>query len=123
MSPILACRGKKNIARVRWVGGFSQLLPFKTASFDYIFCNAALHHMHDIPEAISEMLRVLRPGGYLFTTCDSYRMDCAEIDYELKVFNNDPVVLLRVNEQIPRFKEYVATLEKYRDRITPEIFT
>jgi ubiquinone/menaquinone biosynthesis C-methylase UbiE len=43
-----------------------ELLPFADASFDVVFCVAALHHVAE-PEAvrrtICEMVRVARPGG------------------------------------------------------------
>ena len=43
-----------------------ELLPFADASFDVVFCVAALHHVAE-PEAvrrtIREMVRVARPGG------------------------------------------------------------
>ena len=31
--------------------------------FDFIWCNGVLHHTHDTEKAISEVFRVLRPGG------------------------------------------------------------
>ena len=37
-------------------------LPFKDATFDFIFGNAALHHV-DIEMAAEEIARVLKPGG------------------------------------------------------------
>jgi ubiquinone/menaquinone biosynthesis C-methylase UbiE len=52
---------------MRWIGGFSHVLRFTHGSFDFVFANAALHRIRDIPAAISEMLRVLRPGGYLIS--------------------------------------------------------
>ena len=71
-SPLLAESGMESFPNIRWIGGFSHILPFKNQSFDAAFCNAALHHMRDIPSAISEALRVLKPGGTLITTCDSF---------------------------------------------------
>ena len=45
-----------------------EMLPFADASFDVVFCVAALHHVAE-PEAvrrtIREMVRVARPGGAL----------------------------------------------------------
>jgi ubiquinone/menaquinone biosynthesis C-methylase UbiE len=40
-------------------------LPFADASFDYVYSRVALPYM-DIPSAIGEMHRVLRPGGRLW---------------------------------------------------------
>lgn len=38
-------------------------LPFADESFDAVWANGVLHHTGDIPRAIAEILRVLRPGG------------------------------------------------------------
>ena len=73
---------------MRWIGGFSHVLPFVQGSFDFVFANAALHHMRDIPGAIFEMLRVLRPGGYLISTSDPYRADASGERHELRVVDD-----------------------------------
>ena len=38
-------------------------LPFKAAEFDFILCNHVLEHIPDDRAALSEIHRVLRPGG------------------------------------------------------------
>jgi len=43
--------------------GSAAELPFLDASFDLVFCRAALHHMPDPGGAVAEMARVCRPGG------------------------------------------------------------
>ena len=40
-------------------------LPFDDESFDIVICNASFHHYEEPEKAISEMNRVLRPGGAL----------------------------------------------------------
>ncbi|AZA57664.1 class I SAM-dependent methyltransferase [Chryseobacterium shandongense] len=39
-------------------------LPFADESFDIIFCNHVLEHIIDDAKAMSELYRVLRPGGW-----------------------------------------------------------
>ncbi|HEY7397468.1 MAG TPA: class I SAM-dependent methyltransferase, partial [Gaiellaceae bacterium] len=38
-------------------------LPFPDASFDAVTCNHTLYHVDDREQAVSEIVRVLRPGG------------------------------------------------------------
>ncbi|MHB9854595.1 class I SAM-dependent methyltransferase [Streptomyces krungchingensis] len=40
-------------------------LPFADASFDLVVSRLAPHHFGDMPKAVSEMTRLLRPGGRL----------------------------------------------------------
>lgn len=122
-SPVLAESGAQSFPHIRWIGGFSHCLPFKTASFDAVFCNAALHHMRDIPAAISEALRVLKPGGVLITTCDSFRPSNSAEDAELEIFNAEPSVLMGVNEGVPRFSEFFATQHLHLRQLDIEVYT
>lgn len=43
-------------------------LPFADESFDLILCTEAFYYLVDVEEAISELQRVLRPGGTLLLT-------------------------------------------------------
>ena len=43
----------------------AERLPFEDGSFDLVFGHAVLHHLPDLPAALAEFRRVLRPGGTL----------------------------------------------------------
>ena len=43
-------------------------LPFATASVDFVVSSECIEHTPDPPQAIAEMLRILKPGGVLFLT-------------------------------------------------------
>jgi SAM-dependent methyltransferase len=47
-------------------------LPFEAGSFDCVFCVEGFCHATDVPRALAEQARVLRPGG-LFVLFDGYR--------------------------------------------------
>lgn len=45
------------------VSGDAEQMPFDEASFDGVSSNGVLHHTPDMPAALREIRRVLRPGG------------------------------------------------------------
>lgn len=119
----LAAQGKRNLPGLFWVSGFSHVLPFKDELFDFVVCNAALHHMLHIPEAMQEFLRVLKPNGIILTACDSFSADGISDNSLLSLFDEHEAVLLGVNENSPRLREFLATPEKYASALETEIFT
>ncbi len=49
--------------RVRWVGADAIQLPFAGNSFDAVTSGYLMRNVIDIPQALREQLRVLKPGG------------------------------------------------------------
>ena len=64
----VAQAGLGNVALA--LGDFHQL-PYADASFDELFCIEAFCYATDLPRALAEVARVLRPGG-CFTLFDGY---------------------------------------------------
>lgn len=50
-----------------------QELPFEDGSFDAVVANYMLYHVPDLAAALTEIVRVLRPGGALFAVTNSCR--------------------------------------------------
>jgi ubiquinone/menaquinone biosynthesis C-methylase UbiE len=50
---------------VTWIRGLASRLPFMDGSFDGVMCILALDFMTDRKMALQEMIRVLRPGGFV----------------------------------------------------------
>ena len=46
----------------------AQSVPYEKDSFDAVIANHMLYHVPDLPRALSEIRRVLRPGGRLYAT-------------------------------------------------------
>jgi ubiquinone/menaquinone biosynthesis C-methylase UbiE len=60
---------KKTGERVNFIDlNFNQRFPVEDNTFDLASCCFAIYYAEDIPFTISEMHRVLKPGGRLFTT-------------------------------------------------------
>ncbi len=54
---------------IRYDVGVGEALPYADASFDAVVCVDVLEHVRSLPRVISEVSRVLSPGGYfLFDT-------------------------------------------------------
>ncbi|MBV6443030.1 MAG: 3-demethylubiquinone-9 3-O-methyltransferase [Haliscomenobacteraceae bacterium CHB4] len=51
---------------IRYDHGTGEQLPYADASFDCVFCCDVLEHVRDLPKVISEIARVLKPGGVFF---------------------------------------------------------
>ena len=70
-SPEMLADAQKRFAanpEVRFELTNGQMLPAADSSFDAVFANMYLHHAPDPATAVSEMVRVLKPGGKLVIT-------------------------------------------------------
>jgi demethylmenaquinone methyltransferase/2-methoxy-6-polyprenyl-1,4-benzoquinol methylase len=50
-------------AKIEWVKGDAQQLPFPDRSFDGAIISFGLRNLSDLPKGIAEMARVVKPGG------------------------------------------------------------
>jgi SAM-dependent methyltransferase len=57
----------------------SERLPFADNSFDVIFARAVLHHIADLPAAMREFFRVLRPGGVFVAAREHVISDTSDL--------------------------------------------
>lgn len=62
--------------------GHAGCLPYRSETFDLLVCNCALEHFHDDRKALSEMSRILKVGGRLYLTVDSF--SCRNLDENVK---------------------------------------
>lgn len=61
----LARRHAQGQADVRFLTQDGTRLPFLSHDFDIVATNKVMHHIPNWPDAFAEMVRVLKPGGYL----------------------------------------------------------
>lgn len=69
----------EGVTNVEFREADAEALPFPDASFDLVTCRIAPHHFADVPAAVGEAARVLRPGG-LFLLLDSAVPEEPEFD-------------------------------------------
>ncbi|MEL6920224.1 MAG: bifunctional 2-polyprenyl-6-hydroxyphenol methylase/3-demethylubiquinol 3-O-methyltransferase UbiG [Pseudomonadota bacterium] len=54
---------------IRYDVGVGEALPYEDAAYDYVVCVDVLEHVGDLDKVVSEVARVLKPGGlFLFDT-------------------------------------------------------
>lgn len=57
--------GECGLRNIGFVAADAECLPFRSDGFDRLTCRVAPHHFPDLPAALSEFVRVLKPGGLL----------------------------------------------------------
>ncbi len=67
LSPGMLARARENAASLGVEAAFIQAtaadLPFADNSVDAVVTRGVLHHLHDVPAALREWRRIVRPGG------------------------------------------------------------
>jgi ubiquinone/menaquinone biosynthesis C-methylase UbiE len=63
LATVDAAARERGLANVRTQQGPAERLPFEAGSFDWVISRMSAHHWHDVPAALADMRRVLKPGG------------------------------------------------------------
>jgi demethylmenaquinone methyltransferase/2-methoxy-6-polyprenyl-1,4-benzoquinol methylase len=94
--------------RVTFVAGDALALPFRSKAFDAVTISFGLRNVADPAAALSEMLRVTKPGGGL-VVCEFSRLPLAPADalYRRYLATVLPAVARRVSSN-PDAYEYLA---------------
>ena len=88
----------------------AETLPFPDASFDLVYCYAAIEHVADARRSLAEMVRVMRPDGRLYLHTNN-RWSCFEGHYKVFWLPWLPAALARVYLAARgRPTDYLATL-------------
>ena len=98
---------QENNPEARIIRGDAEVMPYPENSFDFVFMTEALEHMLDYHKALSEVRRVLKPGGIFIVTVPN--RDWLRYDYYDKIRKKD---LQPVDDHYFRFQEIKTLLEK-----------
>jgi ubiquinone/menaquinone biosynthesis C-methylase UbiE len=98
--------------------GWAEELPCEDNSFDVVVSCNMFHYVREPISALTEMSRVLRPGGELIITdwCDDY-LACRVCDWWLRLFSPAHVKVYRERECLRLLKEAghpEALVERYK---------
>jgi 2-polyprenyl-3-methyl-5-hydroxy-6-metoxy-1,4-benzoquinol methylase len=63
---------KKEKVPVDFRLGYAENLPFQDGHFDIVVSNAVIEHVKDVEKTLSEMARVVRPGGVIYISVPNY---------------------------------------------------
>lgn len=69
LAAVAAEAGRRGLPGIETRQGAAETLPFPDAAFDAVLTRYSAHHWRDVPAALSQARRVLRPGG-LLVVCD-----------------------------------------------------
>ena len=83
-SPAMLDQARSRVPDATFLEGDAQALPFEEDSFDIVVSNLGICHVADQPKALSEVARVLRPGGHFAMTvwCGPDKSPCFEVFYD-----------------------------------------
>jgi ubiquinone/menaquinone biosynthesis C-methylase UbiE len=71
-NPQMLAVARRKPARIEWLEGKAEALPLPDTSFDAVVSQFGFMFFEDKPQALREMIRVLRPGGRLaIAVCDA----------------------------------------------------
>ncbi|MDH2311996.1 class I SAM-dependent methyltransferase [Methylobacterium brachiatum] len=69
LAAVSAEAGRRGLDRIETRQGAAEALPFPDAAFDAVLTRYSAHHWRDVPAALAEARRVLKPAG-LLVVCD-----------------------------------------------------
>jgi ubiquinone/menaquinone biosynthesis C-methylase UbiE len=89
----------KGITNIETAQADAEALPFAEARFDLVTCRIAPHHFPDIPTFVSEVERVLKPGG-TFALADNIEPDAESTPGFVPIELRDAALIYNTFEKI-----------------------
>jgi ubiquinone/menaquinone biosynthesis C-methylase UbiE len=108
LATVAGAAEQRGLGNIRTQQGPAEQLPFADASFDWALSRMSAHHWHDVPSALREVRRVLKPGGRVLF------VDIAGADHPLLDTHIQAIELLRDASHIRDYRadEWVALFER-----------
>ena len=107
----------------------AESLPFADESFDLVYAHGVLHHTPDTARAVSEIYRVLRPGGRAIVML--YHRDSYNYQIGIRLLRRAGMPLLRseagiklihtlTREPLASLREHARALQKNNFHLSPD---
>ena len=102
--------------------GDAEALPYEDERFDLVCCVESFHHYPDCAKALSEVRRVLKPGG-VFLLCDTWaRTPARQIMNFFIRFSDDGDVRIYSRREIGELLTGAGLRQQSWDLITPHAY-
>jgi ubiquinone/menaquinone biosynthesis C-methylase UbiE len=98
LATVAAAARERGLGTISTRQGAAESLPFADASFDWAISRLSAHHWRDVPRALAEVRRVLKPGGRALF------IDIAGIDDPLFDTHIQAIELLRDGSHIRDYR-------------------
>jgi ubiquinone/menaquinone biosynthesis C-methylase UbiE len=98
LAVVASAARERGMDNIRTQQGPAERLPFADASFDWVVSRFSAHHWHDLPHALAEVRRVLKPGGRVLF------IDVAGADHPLLDTHLHAVELLRDGSHVRNYR-------------------
>jgi ubiquinone/menaquinone biosynthesis C-methylase UbiE len=108
LATVAAAAIERGFSNITTQQGAAESLPFDDASFDWVISRLSAHHWHDVPQALAEVRRVLKPGGRVMF------IDIAGSDHPLLDTHLQAVEVLRDGSHIRDYRadEWIAFFDR-----------
>jgi ubiquinone/menaquinone biosynthesis C-methylase UbiE len=108
LATVAAAAKERGLSNIDTKQGPAERLPFADASFDFVLSRMSAHHWHDVPAALVEVRRVLKPQGRVLF------VDIAGADHPLLDTHIQAVELLRDGSHIRDYRadEWLALFQQ-----------
>jgi ubiquinone/menaquinone biosynthesis C-methylase UbiE len=107
LATVASAAAERGLGNIRTQQGPAEKLPFADASFCWVLSRMSAHHWHDVPAALRDVRRVLKPGGRVVF------VDIAGADHPLLDTHIQAIELLRDASHIRDYRadEWIALFE------------
>ena len=98
LATVAAAARERGLGNIGTEQGAAEALPFADAAFDWVVSRFSAHHWHDVPRALGEVRRVLKPGGRVLF------VDVVSADHPLLDTHLQAVEVLRDGSHIRNYR-------------------
>ena len=92
----------------------AQQIPFRADSFDAVMANHMLYHVPDLPRALAEVRRVLKPGAKFFATTNSvtHMRELSELTSRFGIHPGNATLTFTLENGEPMLARHFASVRR-----------